>query len=606
MAWLSAKEVAQLLSVSERAVQISAQKNKYVCRHVEGIGRGGKVLQIALESLPPAAQARYNGEQEDNPVPIFEDYFSKYTGKQRAEADHRADILSMFQNSGLTGDKFVNEYNALGNDQISTAQLYYWQRKFKKGGLEALIDRRGGHNRGQCAIPPKAWDLFLEYRLTPQKRSTKLCYDLVKREFPDIPSVSVFERQFRQVRMQLKIKTEQGDDAYQESFPFLERDYSSLKSNEVWCLDHHLADVLVRNRKGHIVRLWITVIMDVRSRKIISCIARDAYPNKIAIKKGLRIGFEKYGIPETLQTDNGKDYLSDDLDPDLPYSLLSMLGIGKIVSLPYHGSSKGLERFFSTFEGRFGKRFYSYIGNDGKNRPDYLSKRNQELESDPNIPDMDTYISLMDAWIENEYATTVHSGDSMDNQSPNEVYLQNLDVIKKVENMDALHLLCGERRERTVRKNGVELQGRFYRGNPDKLCDYYGKRVFAYFDPDNFDTLYLFNMDLKFICSVDAVAKTMWRDTTYQDYIEAQKARKIAKKVIREQEPASRLSIIETISKQQLAEKRFEEELEEKEKIPVVTQPYTEAQKAFEDKSEPKGRKENIFAKLYDCYKNHA
>ena len=52
MTWLSVREAAQALHVTERAVQLGAQQNKYETRHVNGKGRGGKQLRIALESLP--------------------------------------------------------------------------------------------------------------------------------------------------------------------------------------------------------------------------------------------------------------------------------------------------------------------------------------------------------------------------------------------------------------------------------------------------------------------------------------------------------------------------------------------------------------------------
>lgn len=74
MTWLSVREAAQALHVTERAVQLGAQQNKYETRHVNGKGRGGKQLRIALESLPESAQARYRGE-----VPPPEDIL-QFTG----------------------------------------------------------------------------------------------------------------------------------------------------------------------------------------------------------------------------------------------------------------------------------------------------------------------------------------------------------------------------------------------------------------------------------------------------------------------------------------------------------------------------------------------
>ena len=94
--------------------------------------------------------------------------------------------------------------------------------------------------------------------------------------------------------------------------------------------------------------------------KVVACIARESAPNATVIKQALRIGIAEYGIPEEIYTDNGKDYISKELDPKNPESVLNVLKIGVIHALPYHGQAKPIERFFNTLESRFGTLFYSY------------------------------------------------------------------------------------------------------------------------------------------------------------------------------------------------------------------------------------------------------
>ena len=52
MTWLKVKEAARLLDLTDSAIKKAIKKNKYEFRHVEGIGRGGVQIEIALESLP--------------------------------------------------------------------------------------------------------------------------------------------------------------------------------------------------------------------------------------------------------------------------------------------------------------------------------------------------------------------------------------------------------------------------------------------------------------------------------------------------------------------------------------------------------------------------
>ena len=56
LTWLKVKEVAKILNLTDSAIKKAIKKNKYEYRHVEGIGRGGVRIEIALESLPQEAQ----------------------------------------------------------------------------------------------------------------------------------------------------------------------------------------------------------------------------------------------------------------------------------------------------------------------------------------------------------------------------------------------------------------------------------------------------------------------------------------------------------------------------------------------------------------------
>ena len=152
MTWLSVRETAQILHIGERAVRTAAQQNRYLHRYVNGKGRGGKQLRIALESLPEGAQARYRGEVPP-PVDILQ-----FTGKQRDEANAKAWVVEQYQREGLSPDDFVSWFNSNNpaEDAITKSKLFRWQKKYQGKDVAALIDQRGGHNRGQDTIPLEA------------------------------------------------------------------------------------------------------------------------------------------------------------------------------------------------------------------------------------------------------------------------------------------------------------------------------------------------------------------------------------------------------------------------------------------------------------------
>ena len=109
MTELTVKEAAQALLLTERAVRLAAKQNRLEYRYVKGIGRGGRQLLIALESLPQEAQDRYN-QVEREPAPVLQ-----YTGKQREEADYKALISSWYNRFGGCQRRNKNARKRRGN-----------------------------------------------------------------------------------------------------------------------------------------------------------------------------------------------------------------------------------------------------------------------------------------------------------------------------------------------------------------------------------------------------------------------------------------------------------------------------------------------------------
>ena len=149
---------------------------------------------------------------------------------------------------------------------------------------------------------------------------------------------------------------------------------------------------------GHVIRPWITIFTDIRSTKVMSFIVREADPNTTVVKKCLRLGIEKYGVPNEIYTDNGKDYTAKELSEKYPLSVMSVLGIGKITVTPYHGQAKPVV-------------FYLYAGNDAKKRLEHMQKTNRVLDGDKDIPTLEFYIEKLTEYID-EYNNIAHYGDS--------------------------------------------------------------------------------------------------------------------------------------------------------------------------------------------------
>lgn len=552
MTWLKVKEVAELLGMTERGVRKSAaQLNKYKYRHVDGIGQGGKQIEIALESLPQEAQNKYNNVQEE----VIYKEVTQFTGKQREEANFKALIVEKYRKSQLSPDDFVKDFNERNPDSVITkSQLFRWQRKYKSGDVADLVDMRGGHNRGKITIPPDAWEYFYALYMTLQKRSIQRCWELTQREYPNIPTVSAFERNLKTIPELVMIYYREGKKAFEDATVSMERSRADIDSNDIWFSDHHLVDVAVINNRGRVFRPWLTVFFDARASKVISFIVRDKSADVTVIKQCLRLGMEKYGIPKELYFDNGKDYREKSFNADFPISLVKQLGMNMIYATPYHGQAKTVERFFGTMEDRFCKLLPTYLGRDAKQRPENMRVTFDKLKDE--APTMEKFIEHLTNYFE-EYNNTPSNGIDMNGKCPEQVYYENLHTKNEVRDKSILRILCGTFVERTVQKNGVRYQDRFYYHT--ELLSHLGEKVIINADPYNMDELNIFDTDMRAICKAQAKVRTPFRHTTQEQIREAMKEKKEARKMVERYAPTRELDTMSIIARNQLLEKQYEE-----------------------------------------------
>lgn len=557
MTWLKVKEVAELLGMTERGVRKSAtQLNKYEYRPVKGKGRGGKQIEIALESLPQEAQNKYNNVQEE----FAYNEVTQYTGKQREEANFKAYIVEQYKRSQLSPDGFVKDFNERNPDSVITkSQPFSWQRKYKSDGVAGLVDKRGGHNRGQVTIPPDAWEYFNNLYMTQQKRSVQRCWELTQQEFPDIPTVSTFERKVKTIPKLAIIRWRDGDKAFNDAMPSMLRSREDISSNDIWFSDHHLVDAAVVNNRGKVFRPWLTVFFDARASKVISFIVRDKSADATVIKQCLRLGIEEYGIPKELYFDNGKDYREKSFNKDFPLSITRQLGIGQIYATPYHGQAKTVERFFGTLEDRFCKLLPTYLGKDAKQRPENMRVILDKLKDI--APTMEQFIEMLTEFIK-DYNNTSSKGTDMNGKCPDQVYYENLNVKNEVKDKSILRILCGTFDERTVQKNGVQYQNRFYYHS--ELLTHQGEKVIINADPYNMDELNIFDTDMRAICKAPAKVMTPFRHTTQEEIREAMKEKKKAREMTQMYAPTRELDTMSIIARNQLLEKQYEENADTK------------------------------------------
>ena len=395
MTWLTVKEAAPLCGVSESAIKKAVKQGKYKYCYVDGVGRGGKQLRVALESLPDAAQARYRGEQEQQAA----DVRLSLTGSQREKLDFKQMVVLDYQDFKATYPKadkrtaFLRQYNEQHPEKpLTKRQLNHWETLYNREGLAGLVDRRGGYNKGTSTIPEDVKQVFLAYWMQEKGNrrggggpSIASCYQLTQLNFPgqQLPSVAAFQRFVQTIPYAAKVLGREGKKAFADKCePYIQFDYRSICTNEIWCADNHIFDLWTKDESGRVFRPWIIGWMDKRSRYIVGYQLLDHDPNADSVLDAFARSVNACGIPERVLLDNGADYTTHDLfNKKFALSLANEMCIAVTNATPYNAKAKLVERFFNTLEYTYCIHLPSYFGADPQRRPERLKKASEQLKT---------------------------------------------------------------------------------------------------------------------------------------------------------------------------------------------------------------------------------
>ena len=249
-------------------------------------GRSGRILQIALEALPEEMQRKWQSNKENAYVQLSLP-LDNYSTKKRTASDNKLMIINEYRdfiekntsakNEGINLlESFVSAWNTMHPEQrISGRSLYRWIAKLEKTGMDGLIDKRGGWNKGISSIPDEIWRLFKYYYLDENKPSLKSYYDRVHgiaiEKGISLPSINSFERTAKNIPKPVLVRWREGMKAFEDHcMPYITRDYTSFRSNQIWVTDHHIFDQFVIGPGNKLIRPWGTYFEDMRSRFIVA------------------------------------------------------------------------------------------------------------------------------------------------------------------------------------------------------------------------------------------------------------------------------------------------------------------------------------------------
>lgn len=421
---------------------------------------------------------------------------------------------------------------------LCVSSLLLWRRLLREGGVQALAGRPGARaGRSKIEEQPPLRE-FVAAMLTAYPHvNTSHVMQGIRARFNghsslDYPSYSSLHRWivgWKRDNAHVFAAVANPDawkSNYMAAFGSASEDVARL--NQRWEFDSTPADVMLTD--GRHTVLGVVDVLSRRGRMLVSKTSRA-----VAVATLTRHALLDWGVPETVKTDNGADYVSRHM-----VRVFMGLGIEQRCCEPFQPWQKPhIERFFRTFSHDLVELLPGFIGHNVAEREairsrqsfaDRLMTRGEVLEISMSSAELQ---HLADRWCEDIYGRRPHDG--LRGRTPFEVVAAWRAPVRRIGDERALDVLLAEAPGgdglRRVGKKGIALDQTWFIA-PD-LALHIGATVQVRYDPQDLGRIYVFAESGEYLCTAEAPQRTgMDRQEV------AAKARELQKAVIQEERRA--------------------------------------------------------------------
>ena len=358
-------------------------------------------------------------------------------------------FVQLFNNDLI--DKELRE--KLRDKEFSTYKYYRWSGRYELFGLAGLLDWY--HNPG-CRIAPEIRSyiekLIWENHLCRYQDISEDLKIIFGKETPSYYSIRNYAKGYREKFWAELIFKHEGQKGLRDrnmQVVLGKADEDLTQPNQRWELDTTIADIFT----GRKVRDVVLKTKEGKRCKIIGVVdnySRSAKFYLVERETGLMVGHVirdrilTWGVPGEVVIDNGKPYKNRRV-----LHFLRSLGVSVHICIPGNPVEKPhIERAFRTLTEKFFRRLSGYSGNSVQTRPN-------EIEIKYTMAELQ---ELMDEYIDNVYAETIHSSTK---QRPRERMSQPGFTPKTI-NERELDILLMQEYERKVHQGHITYQGGKY------------------------------------------------------------------------------------------------------------------------------------------------
>lgn len=506
--WIPEDVASEMLSIKPKTLRERCRKNQYIFT----IKKTGKkaIYYIHKDSI---SKSVINYQDIDNE--LSSDNYSDSPDWAKMQADKYIHIIDESKDlNGKELELFVENWNKTHKPELNTSypSIIKMRRRYKEDGLSGLLARYG-HSYGKVYISKEDYEYFKNLYLVEGSPSLRTCWDLTfghaKINNPNLdrssyPSYMTFKRRLEEeIPLQSIYLARKGEAAWNRKYAnYMNRDYSNIVCGKVWVSDHAQIDVACFIANGNIIFPWVTAWRDFKSGKWLGWILQSGYPNSDYIFQSFYYSVEKFGLPEEVIIDNGKDYRSKDfaggrqsikidVNKFRTTSMLDELNIKVNFALPYNAQTKPIERDFLKVKELLSKHCLGYRGGNVVERPEKLIK---DIKNGK-ILDFDSFKIVFNDFIINVLNKRPSEGKNLNGLSPDELF--NEEFKEKIEiSSDALKLFCMRTsRNFTIGRNGIhdrELDIFYW---ADWMISRTRLKVYLRRDPLNYKEAWAFKVD---------------------------------------------------------------------------------------------------------------
>lgn len=502
--YISIEEAEAFTGLARRTCYDKISAGSWEVKPGEVAAENGKApVQIRVASLPADVQVRYwqhaltPAAPTDNAPAVN---LTEFPEGARDEAMRRLPIVLAAVEIMMDARDVNARIKALAaQHQEGRSTIYRWVTAYREEGLTGLLPGWGKLRGRFTAISDALAGVIRDEYLKPERPSVTDVHRRVAAFCAQVsvacPSAATIARFLTTIPKSVVLQKRYGTQAYRaHGEPKIHRDYNDLAVGEMWVGDHRELDLFVRaadDPNAKCFRPWLTAWMDLRSRTLVGW-HLDLVPNSHTIALALRAGVLRYGLPQRLYVDNGKDYTANfwggkrqtSKAVGLDANARTVLGLLQIsithaqVRAPW---AKAIERWFGNLPA-WERQLPGWCGRDNKERPEKLMIERKAGD----FLTLDEIRGRLAAFID-DYHTRAHGGQGMEDATPQSCWAG---IEKRIPDARALDLALMPHKPAKVFNDGLRLFGRHYWH--DALVAHFGRTVEVRFDPANIGVLVVF------------------------------------------------------------------------------------------------------------------